>query len=195
VPEPLAHRAPSAPMSASKAMDAQAKPDRPMADLASVSDARPFQEAASARYRTASSRAAALPDSVTPGATSVSVPVPFQARSASEINEYKFIGEPKFTCSISALQGAGLEGLLEALKAHALAYFGSESGLITRERHRHALQEAQVALARALAEGQNREEIVAEELRLASRALGRLTGKVDVEDILGVIFRDFCIGK
>jgi len=40
-----------------------------------------------------------------------------------------------------------------------------------------------------------REELIAEELRLAAQALGRLTGKVDVEDILDVIFRDFCIGK
>jgi tRNA modification GTPase len=37
--------------------------------------------------------------------------------------------------------------------------------------------------------------VVAEELRLAGRALGRLTGRVDVEEILDVIFRDFCIGK
>jgi tRNA modification GTPase len=41
----------------------------------------------------------------------------------------------------------------------------------------------------------SREDIVAEELRLASRALGRLVGKVDVENVLDVIFRDFCIGK
>jgi tRNA modification GTPase len=67
--------------------------------------------------------------------------------------------------------------------------------LITRERHRAHLVAAQSALARALAESQGREEIVAEELRLASRALGRLTGKIDVEDILDAIFRDFCIGK
>jgi tRNA modification GTPase len=67
--------------------------------------------------------------------------------------------------------------------------------LITRERHRAHLVAAQSALGRALAESSRREEIVAEELRLASRALGRLTGKIDVEDILDAIFRDFCIGK
>ena len=39
------------------------------------------------------------------------------------------------------------------------------------------------------------EDLLAEELRIAARALGRLTGRVDVEDILDVIFRDFCIGK
>jgi tRNA modification GTPase len=56
------------------------------------------------------------------------------------------------------------------------------------------LQEAADALTRALA-ATEREDIFAEELRLAARALGRLTGRVDVEDVLDVIFRDFCIGK
>ena len=53
------------------------------------------------------------------------------------------------------------------------------------------------ALGRALAEGHagGREELIAEELRSAAVTLGRLTGRVDVEDILDVIFRDFCIGK
>jgi tRNA modification GTPase len=52
------------------------------------------------------------------------------------------------------------------------------------------------ALDRCLAEGPSgREELIAEELRAAAMTLGRLTGRVDVEDILDVIFRDFCIGK
>jgi len=46
-----------------------------------------------------------------------------------------------------------------------------------------------------IAAKEGREEIVAEQLRLAARALGKLLGRVDVEDILDVIFRDFCIGK
>jgi tRNA modification GTPase len=103
-------------------------------------------------------------------------------------NEYQFI-------SISASNGAGIDNLLEGLEAHSRQFFGRESGLVTRERHRAHLLDAQAALARALAETSAREEIVAEELRLASRALGRLTGKIDVEDILDAIFRDFCIGK
>jgi tRNA modification GTPase len=103
-------------------------------------------------------------------------------------NEYKFI-------SISASKGAGIDKLLERLEAHSRQFFGQESGLVTRERHRAHLLAAQSALARALAEASGREEIIAEELRLASRALGRLTGKIDVEDILDAIVRDFCIGK
>jgi tRNA modification GTPase len=73
---------------------------------------------------------------------------------------------------------------------------GGESALVTRERHRRALEGARDALRRALARDiASREDLLAEELQTAARALGRVTGRVDVEDILDVIFRDFCIGK
>jgi tRNA modification GTPase len=86
---------------------------------------------------------------------------------------------------------------MNMLARRAQEFMGSgEPALVTRERHRRALEEACAAIERACGEGvKGREDIVAEELRLASRALGRLTGRVDVEDILDVIFRDFCIGK
>jgi tRNA modification GTPase len=95
---------------------------------------------------------------------------------------------------VSALTGSGLDQLLGSLTDFAQEALGSgEPALVTRERHRVALVAAVGALGRAAeAEG---EDIIAEELRLAARALGRLTGRVDVEDILDVIFRDFCIGK
>jgi len=98
---------------------------------------------------------------------------------------------------ISALTGAGLPELIAALGRYAgTALAGAESSLVSRERHRVALRKVIEALDRAIAEGAHgREDIVAEELRLAARALGRLTGRVDVEDVLDVIFRDFCIGK
>jgi tRNA modification GTPase len=68
--------------------------------------------------------------------------------------------------------------------------------LITRARHRRALQETVAALDRALAHDHAApEELIAEDLRAAAMALGRLIGRVDVEDILDVVFRDFCIGK
>ena len=71
-----------------------------------------------------------------------------------------------------------------------------EPALVTRERHRVALQQtAGRPVARPRAGPSAGEELIAEELRLAARALGRLTGRVDVEDVLDVIFRDFCIGK
>jgi tRNA modification GTPase len=99
--------------------------------------------------------------------------------------------------AISALTGAGLPELIAALARHAeAALAGAETSLVTRERHRVALRKVVEALDRALAEGlAGREDIVAEELRLAGRELGRLTGRVDVEHVLDVIFRDFCIGK
>lgn len=96
---------------------------------------------------------------------------------------------------VSSTTGEGIEPLLKALAAFAADILGSrEPALVTRERQRLLLQEASEALQRAAAESA-REDIFAEELRLAARALGRLTGRVDVEDILDVIFRDFCIGK
>jgi tRNA modification GTPase len=98
--------------------------------------------------------------------------------------------------AISASEGQGLEALLAALGRFAADYFGSgESVLVTRARQRAALQVVIEALARASAKPLQPDEIIAEELRLASHALGRLLGKVDVEDILGKIFKDFCIGK
>src|SRR5438477_796520 len=97
---------------------------------------------------------------------------------------------------VSALTGEGLAELADALSGHAANWFDStEPSLVTRARHRQALGEAVDALDRALAVAAGRDEVVAEELRLAARALGRLTGRVDVDDILDVIFRDFCIGK
>jgi len=99
--------------------------------------------------------------------------------------------------AISALTGEGIEELVSDLAAFArTALQVAEPALVTRERHRIALQQTQAALLRALAVASSGgEELIAEELRLAARELGRLTGRVDVEDVLDVIFRDFCIGK
>ena len=105
--------------------------------------------------------------------------------------------EYEFTLTISALSGAGMEALTAALSNYAKTYFAStESSLITRARHRRALEDTVAALDRGLARDHSTdEELIAEELRSAATTLGRLTGRVDVEDILDVIFRDFCIGK
>ena len=99
--------------------------------------------------------------------------------------------------AISAVTGAGIEALIDVLSAYAQGYFATtESALVTRARHRQALEETVAALDRALAQrSSGHEELIAEELRAAATTLGRLTGRVDVEDILDVIFRDFCIGK
>jgi tRNA modification GTPase len=104
--------------------------------------------------------------------------------------------ETKFNHLISAQAGQGMDRLLADLSAYAREYFtGAESGIVTRLRHRDALERTAVSLDRALNEAGGHEELIAEELRAAATTLGRLTGRVDVEDILDVIFRDFCIGK
>jgi tRNA modification GTPase len=98
---------------------------------------------------------------------------------------------------ISAAAGTGIENLMGALAAFARDYFAAaESALVTRARHRKALEDTVAAIDRALAQcGAGTEELAAEDLRAAATTLGRLSGRVDVEDILDVIFRDFCIGK
>jgi len=98
--------------------------------------------------------------------------------------------------TISAISGAGVDDLLRNLAEFAERFFTAEPALVTRERHRAALREATEALDGAVRLGpQGGEELVAEQIRLATRALERLTGRIGVEDILDVIFRDFCIGK
>jgi tRNA modification GTPase len=108
----------------------------------------------------------------------------------------KYKTEFEFNVRISAKAGEGISELVEALGEFAAQYFAAtESVLITRGRHRQALAQTVAALDRALGQEAGSEELIAEELRLAATTLGRLIGRVDVEDILDVIFRDFCIGK
>ena len=98
--------------------------------------------------------------------------------------------------AISASRGDGIQELMAALVAFAQDFFGlSEAGLIGRERQRKLLQETADALRRSLAVGGEGDELAAEELRTAAHSLGRLLGRVDVEDILNAVFKDFCIGK
>jgi tRNA modification GTPase len=98
--------------------------------------------------------------------------------------------------AISASRGDGVPHLVSSLMACARDYFGSETdGLIGRVRQRKLLQETVASLQRSMLVVGEGEELVAEELRSAAGSLGRLLGRVDVEDILEVIFRDFCIGK
>jgi len=102
---------------------------------------------------------------------------------------------PPTDIRVSAMTGEGLDNLLDALADLARARLDRphESPPLTRARHRHALIEAATSLDRAL---QTEEpELMAEDLRLALRALGRITGRVDIEDLLDVIFKDFCVGK
>ena len=95
---------------------------------------------------------------------------------------------------ISAKTGEGLPELIAVLADYAARRLGKgESPIITRARHRQALETAQDALAAALETGAP--ELTAEHLRVALTAIGRITGRVDLEELLDVVFADFCIGK
>jgi tRNA modification GTPase len=96
---------------------------------------------------------------------------------------------------LSVQTGQGMDALIELLSRKADA-LGGEPALVTHARQRQALSEAADRIASAISvAAAGREEIVAEELRLALRAFGRITGRVDVEDVLDLVFRNFCIGK
>jgi tRNA modification GTPase len=97
---------------------------------------------------------------------------------------------------LSCLTGEGFEALLETLGAMAEERMApAGSALLTRSRHRAALIEALAALDRFTLSAPGELALLAEDLRLATRALGRITGQVGVEDILDRIFAEFCIGK
>ncbi|OYZ99938.1 MAG: tRNA uridine-5-carboxymethylaminomethyl(34) synthesis GTPase MnmE [Rhizobiales bacterium 17-65-6] len=95
--------------------------------------------------------------------------------------------------AISAATGAGVEVLVALLSRRAEALTGREPALVTRARQREALEGALAHLERAQANAAD--ELLAEDLRLAARALDRVVGRVDVEDVLDALFRSFCIGK
>lgn len=99
------------------------------------------------------------------------------------------------TIALSVSTGENMTLFLEELTARVKALVGqnSETPSLTRQRHRKALMSCRDSLKRT--SQAPLPELMAEDIRLAIRALGQITGRVDVEDILDVIFRDFCIGK
>jgi len=102
-------------------------------------------------------------------------------------------GRPALT--ISATRGDGLTGLIVRLEAELAARLETpgEAAVVTRARHRAALEACAGALVRGLEAADI--ELTAEDVRLGVRFLGRIAGRVDVEDVLDAVFRDFCIGK
>jgi tRNA modification GTPase len=94
---------------------------------------------------------------------------------------------------LSLKTGQGLDTVIKSIAAMAREKTGGEGAPVTRARHRASIAEANEALERALLVASP--ELMAEDLRLALRAIGKLTGAVDVEELLDVVFRDFCIGK
>ena len=98
--------------------------------------------------------------------------------------------------TISSSTGEGVDHLVRRLADMVAEHYGnSEPVLVTRERHRKALEACCDELVRSGRARGSGLELEAEHVRLAARALERLTGRIDVEDLLGAIFREFCIGK
>ena len=98
---------------------------------------------------------------------------------------------------ISVKKKKNIDTLINKIKEKLREKFiTSDNVLITRERHREKLNACLKEIDRFLKKDQNKDiEMAAEDLRLATRHLGGIVGKVDVEEILGSIFKDFCIGK
>lgn len=101
-----------------------------------------------------------------------------------------------FDHAISVVDGRGIEALVEEIsKRAALTMDVGDRAVPTRQRHVDLLNRCAGALERALRLEPDQTEMVAEELRHAADALGRITGAIDVEDVLSSIFSSFCIGK
>ena len=107
---------------------------------------------------------------------------------------YKFDTD---TVLASVKENINIDNLIKKIKEKLSKKFTSNNNtLITRERHRLKLNECLKEIDNFLKKDQNKElELAAEDLRMATRHLGSIVGKVDVEEILGSIFKDFCIGK
>jgi len=101
------------------------------------------------------------------------------------------------TVLASVKNNKNIDKLIDLIKAKLSKKFTSNnSALITRERHRVKLNDCLKEIDKFLKKDQNKDlELAAEDLRMATRHLGSIVGKVDVEEILGSIFKDFCIGK
>ena len=112
----------------------------------------------------------------------------------SDKQNLKFDAE---TVLASVKSNKNIDKLINLIKVKLSKKFSSNnSALITRERHRVKLNECLKEIDKFLKKDQNKDlELAAEDLRMATRHLGGIVGKVDVEEILGSIFKDFCIGK
>lgn len=103
---------------------------------------------------------------------------------------------PAGAIAVSAVTGEGLDRLLARMRERFARRIVGEPALITRARHRHAVSRchAEICQAAGLLDT-GRLELVAEHLRHGARAIERLLGRIDSEDVLDVVFREFCIGK
>jgi tRNA modification GTPase len=110
-------------------------------------------------------------------------------------NKVDIARAPADTMGVSAKTGEGMGQLIAELARHAGERLGGDSPALTRLRHRQLLKRAHAALTAALGAPSASPELVAENVRVALTKIGRVTGRVDLDDLLDVVFRDFCIGK
>ena len=101
------------------------------------------------------------------------------------------------TILVSVKDNKNIDQLIKKLKEKlSKKFIFNNNILVTRERHRVKLNECLKEINKFLQKDQNKDiELAAEDLRMAARHLGSIVGKVDIEEILGSIFKDFCIGK
>jgi len=173
-----------------------------LADTAGLREAAEAVEAEGVRRALARAEAADIVVLVLDGTAAEpfdGIPPEARARASLTVWNKADLGfpAPREGLKLSAKTGEGIPALVGALTGlvrDRLAGAG-EAPVLTRARHRQALEEAAAALARALQAPPDSPELMAEDMRLALRSLGRITGRVDVEELLDVVFRDFCIGK
>ncbi len=173
-----------------------------VADTAGLREARDAIEAegvrrALARAEEADLRLGVSPAAQAPDAATLATlrPGDLLIRSKADLGEIPAATAFE-TLSLAATQSEGVAALEAALEARVVAALGqAEAAPLTRARHRAAVEEAHAALSRAQAALGQGAELAAEDVRLAARALGRITGRVDVEQVLDALFGQFCIGK
>ncbi len=118
----------------------------------------------------------------------------FHLINKTDLEEGSFKGQQDHQFGLSVKTEEGLTAFLNKLEEDVVSRLDvSGAPSLTRQRHRQALEDCLHALNRF--EKASDPELAAEDIRLAARALGRITGRVDVEDVLDVVFGDFCIGK
>lgn len=117
-------------------------------------------------------------------------------RVRTKIDANPVYEDEHFDLYLSSLRGDGIKQLIDFLKEHAVAAMDTgDRAIPTRSRHVNLLSQCVAALDRAGQVAPDQLELAAEELRLAADSLGRITGAIDVEDVLGFIFSTFCVGK
>lgn len=105
--------------------------------------------------------------------------------------------EPAAVCAVSALTGAGLGDLESALSRLLLggAHLAADGAMLNRAHQKDSLRRAEAGVARVLDDPGQSPEFLALDLREALQALGEITGETTPDDLLGMIFEGFCIGK